>query len=116
MRKLSFNMLTGAVYRILTVLTGLAVQRYILACYGSDMNGITASIAQILSYLVLLEAGIGAATVSSLHKPLRERDNARLSALLLESGSMYRRAGLIFLALLAVISAVLPSFQRLLPR
>lgn len=108
MRKLSFNMLTGAVYRVLTVLTGLAVQRYVLSAYGSDMNGVTASIGQILSYLVLLEAGIGAATVSSLHKPLKERDLEKASALLSASGRMYRRAGLLFLALLAVISTVLP--------
>lgn len=108
MRKLSFNMLTGAVYRILTVLTGLAVQRYILSAYGSAVNGVTSSIAQILSYLTLLEAGIGAATVSSLHKPLRDGDARKTSALLAECGMMYRKAGLWFLLLLAVISAVLP--------
>ena len=108
MRKLSFNMLTGAVYRVLTVLTGLAVQRYVLAAYGSDMNGVTASIGQILSYLVLLEAGIGAATVSSLHKPLKDGDLGKASALLTESGMMYRKAGLIFLGLLALASAILP--------
>ncbi len=108
MRKLSFNMLSGALYRILTVLTGLAVQRYVLAAYGSDVNGVTASIGQILSYLILLEAGIGAATVSSLHKPLKDGDLQKASALLSESGMMYRKAGLIFLALLAVFSALLP--------
>ena len=108
MRKLSFNMLSGALYRILTVLTGLAVQRYVLAAYGSEVNGVTASIGQILSYLILLEAGIGAATVSSLHKPLKDGDLQKASALLSESGMMYRKAGLIFLALLAVFSALLP--------
>ena len=101
-------MLTGVVYRILTVLTGLAVQRYILSAYGSSVNGITSSIAQILSYLTLLEAGIGAATVSSLHKPLKDNDSAKASALLSECRLMYRSAGLWFLLLLAVISAVLP--------
>ena len=108
MRRLSFNMLTGALFRVLSVLTGLAVQRYILTIYGSGVNGVTSSIAQILSYLAVLEAGIGAATVSSLHKPLRDGDTERLSALLSESRRMYRRAGLTFLAFLAVISAVLP--------
>ena len=108
MRKLSFNMLTGAVYRILTVLTGLAVQRYLLTQYGSSINGITSSITQILSYLVILEAGIGAATVSRLHSPLRNGDGEKISALIAESGRMYRRAGAWFLVLLAVISVALP--------
>ena len=108
MRKLSFNMLSGALYRILTVLTGLAVQRYILAAYGSAVNGATASIAQFLSYLALLEAGIGAATVSSLNKPLRNNDHGKTSALLSECGIMYRRAGLLFLLFLAGLSIILP--------
>lgn len=108
MRRLSFNMLTGAVYRVLAVLTGLAVQRYVLTLYGSSVNGITSAIGQVLSYLIILEAGIGAATVSRLHKPLRDGDREKIAALLSESGKMYRRAGLVFLGLLAVISVALP--------
>jgi len=108
MRRLSFNMLSSVIYRVAIILTGLAVQRYILSCFGSEINGLTSGIAQILSYLVLLEAGIGAATVSSLRGPLAENDTNRVSRLLAESGRMYRRAGLVFLALLALLSALLP--------
>lgn len=117
MRKLSFNMLMGILYRVAMILTGLTVQRYILAYFGSDTNGITSSVSQILSYLVLLEAGIGAATVSSLHKPLAEKDNETLSALLSSSGRMYRRAGLYFLCILALVSALLPllTFEEIEP-
>ena len=110
MRKLTFNMLTSVIYRVAIILTGLAVQRHILAAYGSAVNGLTSAVTQMISYLVLLEAGIGAATVSALHKPLKENDTDKLSSLLSAGGKMYRKAGIAFLVGSLITAALLPIF------
>ena len=110
-------MLTSVFYRAAMILTGLIVQKHILSTFGSSVNGVTSSISQFLSYLVLLEAGIGAATVQSLHKPLKDGDFQAVSARFAAGKRMYNRAGALFLLFLAVISAVLPilTFGELSP-
>ncbi|MBQ9117492.1 MAG: polysaccharide biosynthesis C-terminal domain-containing protein [Clostridia bacterium] len=108
MRRTTFNMLSSVFYRVAVILTGLIAQRYILTEFGSAINGVTSSISRLISYLSLLEAGIGAATVQALQKPLCEGDRASISAIFAAGKRMYLRAGLVFFLFLAVISGVLP--------
>ncbi len=70
MKKLSINMIMAIVYKVIAMITGLVVQQQILTNYGSDINGMSSSINQFLSYLALLEAGIGAASIQALFKPI----------------------------------------------
>ena len=56
-KSLSINMVTSVLSRIVVLITGLIVQHFILQAYGSTLNGLTSSITQVMSYLVLFEAG-----------------------------------------------------------
>lgn len=107
MRRLTANIFLSALYRATVLLTGLIVQQRILKVFGSDVNGLTSGIAQLLSFLALIEAGIGAAAIQALHRPLRDGDDSAASALLSASKRLYIRVGLCFLVGLLMLTAVL---------
>ena len=56
MKKLSQNLIVASLSRLLTIFFGIVAQRFVLASFGSEINGLTSSITQFLSYFTLLEA------------------------------------------------------------
>ncbi|MBR7117515.1 MAG: hypothetical protein IKC87_07405 [Clostridia bacterium] len=105
---LSKNMIMSLVSRIVTLITGLIIQREILLAYGSVLNGLTSSISQVMSYLILLEAGLGTASIQALYAPLADEDWDKVSGILSATKSQYKKIAGIFILLLLVVSAVLP--------
>ena len=53
------NILTQLLNQLITTACGILVPRILIASYGSEAYGISVSIAQFLSYITLLEGGIG---------------------------------------------------------
>ena len=89
MRSASKNMLMSIIARLISLITGLIVQRYLLLAFGSTLNGLTTSINQAMAYLVLLEAGLGTASVQALYDPLASNDWKRVSGILTATGKEY---------------------------
>lgn len=67
-------MLSQLVMQVVVFVVGLLVPRYILLNYGSEINGISNTVNQIIGYAALLEAGLGLASIQALYKPLAEND------------------------------------------
>lgn len=63
------NLSFGLGSQLITIILGFFIPRLIMVNYGSEANGLIASIVQIISYLALLEAGVGAASIQALYKP-----------------------------------------------
>ena len=72
--------------------------------FGSTAYGITISIAQFLSYITLLEGGIGRVARGALYKPLAERDEERISQVYLAVKRFFATIGIVF-AVYAVVLA-----------
>lgn len=108
MRSASKNMLMSIFARLISLITGLIVQRYLLLAFGSTLNGLTTSINQAMAYLVLLEAGLGTASVQALYDPLASNDWKRVSGILTATGKEYKKISAIFLAFLIGVSVVIP--------
>ncbi len=108
MKKAYINMVMSLVSKVVTVITGLVLQRQLLVCYGSSLNGLTSSISQIMSYLVLLESGLGLATIQVLYRPLIIKDENKVNEILNTSSNEYKKIAGIFLALLLGISCLFP--------
>lgn len=53
------NILTQLLNQLITTACGILVPRILIAAYGSEAYGISVSVAQFLSYITLLEGGIG---------------------------------------------------------
>ena len=108
MKSLSKNMIMTIITRIITLVTGLIVQQRILVSYGSSLNGLTSSITQVMSYLVILEAGLGTASVQALYSPLACKDWEKVSGIVTATGREYRKISVIFFFSLGVASALIP--------
>lgn len=108
MRAASKNMIMSIVCRIVSLISGLIVQRYLLLAFGSTLNGLTTSINQAMAYLVLLEAGLGTASVQALYDPLATGDWKAVSGIFTATGKEYKKISAIFVIALISISILIP--------
>lgn len=104
-KKLLLNTLTSLVYQIISVVCGLIIPRIVIQYYGSAVNGLLSSIMQFLSFITLLELGVGAVVQSALYKPLAEKNLIEISRIIISAEKFFKRiayifAGYIFLLIL----------------
>lgn len=99
------NMISSLMLQVVLALSGVIIPRFFTAVYGSAINGLVSSINQFISYLCLVEAGVGAAGTVALYGPLADKDNKSVNEILSATRVFYLRSGVIFavLALLMVI-------------
>lgn len=74
------NIATALCNQLITTACGIVTLRVLLASFGSEAYGICASITQFLSYIMLLESGIGGVARAKLYAPLARRDMCEVSA------------------------------------
>ncbi len=108
MKKLSKNMIFSIIYKIIYIITGFIVQKYVLSKFGSDINGLYSSISQFLSYLLLLESGIGTASIQALYKPLANDDWDEANSIMAATKQQYARVCGMFVLLLTALSFLIP--------
>ena len=58
-KKALMNVSMSLLLQILVVLYGFIVPKIIISNFGSEVNGLIASITQFLGYIALLESGFG---------------------------------------------------------
>lgn len=112
MHRITANITSSVIYRASVLLTGLIIQQKILTVFGSDINGLTSGVSQLLSFLALVEAGIGAATIQALHRPLAEKDAEKTSSVLASGKQLYTKAGILFSLGLLALSAIMALVLR----
>lgn len=93
------NVLSSILLQMATALSGILLPRYFIELYGSPVNGLVSSITQFISYISLVEAGIGAAGAVALYKPLADKDQNAINRIVTAARNFYIRSGLIFVAL-----------------
>ena len=98
------NILFGLLSQIITLFLGLVIPRLVLVNLGSESNGLLNAIANVLSYMSLLEAGVGTATLQALYKPIAQNDRDGISRIMSATNYFYRRTGTIYFALMSVIA------------
>lgn len=94
--------------QLVTLVCGFILPRMILEQYGSEVNGLTQSIAQFLGVITFLELGVGQVIQSALYKPLAEKNNEKVSSILASGGRFFSRIAWVLLAYAAVLTAVYP--------
>ena len=98
------NILFGLLSQIITLFLGLVIPRLVLVNLGSESNGLLNAIANVLSYMSLLEAGVGTATLQALYKPIAQNDRDGISRIMSATNYFSRRTGTIYFALMSVIA------------
>lgn len=107
-KKISLNLVLGISSEVLSIVLGILVPRFILTSYGSDVNGLLSSVTQIYSYIALLEAGIGTATVQALYKTVGTKDTAATNSVLAATNHYYHRTGILYLIAIILFSIIYP--------
>lgn len=82
--------------QLVTLLCGIIVPKLMIGSFGSEVYGATVSIGQLLSYIALLEGGVGGVARAALYQPLAMNDNETLSAVMAEVKRFFRIVTCIF--------------------
>lgn len=100
----TLNIVISLLGQFVTLICGLIVPRLMLKYFGSEAYGATASIAQFLAYISLLDGGVGGVARAALYKPLANNDNHKISMVLNEIRSFFRVIGFIFLGYVLILA------------
>lgn len=114
-KKLLLNTVTGVLKQVITVVCGFILPRYMLLYYGSSVNGLISSITHFLSFISLLDLGVGAVVQANLYKPLADKDNEKISLIVKSSERFFRRLAYIFIAYIAVLCLAFPNMVEFGP-
>ena len=107
-KKLILNTGAGILKQIVTVICGFILPRYMLIYYGSSVNGLVSSIANFLSFISLLDMGVGAVVQANLYKPLADKDNEQISCIVKSSERFFRRLAYIFIGYIVFLCIAFP--------
>ncbi len=94
--------------QIITLLIGIFIPRLVIVSYGSEVNGLLSSIGAILTYLALLEAGVGTVACQALYKPIANNDKEQINKTLSAASYYYRRTGLLYAGLIVALAVIYP--------
>ena len=103
------NLIASLLLQIVTAVSGILVPRFFTALYGSAVNGLVSSISQFITYISLVEAGIGAAGTVALYGPLAREDKEEINSIVSAARAFYLRSGLIFAGLVAALVLLYPG-------
>lgn len=94
--------------QIVTAVCGFILPPIVIKTFGSSINGMVASITQFISYLNLVEVGVGGAAIVALYKPLAENDINERNAILSATKGFFNKSGLLFSSLVIILSIIYP--------
>lgn len=102
--RVKINALSTLANQLVTTLCGLVIPWIMIDTFGSTAYGITISIAQFLSYITLLEGGIGRVARGALYKPLAEKNEEQISQVYLAVRRFFATIGIIFAIYVVVLA------------
>lgn len=102
------NTISSLLLEVVVAISGLIVPRIFTAAYGSSVNGLVSSISQFITYMSLVEAGIGAAGTVSLYSPLAQKDKQSINEIVSAARIFYIKSGCIFVALVLILTFFYP--------
>lgn len=102
------NISSGLLLTVVTALSGLILPRLMIPTYGSEVNGLISTITQFLSYISLLEAGIGGVIRAALYSPLAKKDIKCVSGIINATQAFYRKIGFVFIGYIIILCFVFP--------
>lgn len=98
----------GLAEELVAIISGFILPRMILTYFGSDYNGIVASVTQFIGCVALLKSGIGMATKAALYDPLYNDDIGKISGIMSATMKFLRKVALIFVVGIIVFACIYP--------
>lgn len=105
-QKAKLNMFFSLLQQGVAFVCGLIIPKMMITAFGSTSYGVTASVANFLAYVTLLEGGIGAVTRSALYRAFAHKSDSEVSSIITETKGLYRRIAYIFIIYVLVLAAL----------
>lgn len=102
------NTISSILLQIITIISGFIIPRLLLEKFGSEVNGLISSLNQFLNYIALVEGGLGAVILANLYKPLVEKDNKKISAVVMTTQRLYQKLSVVFLVYTIILGIIYP--------
>lgn len=97
------NSIVSLTFQVITLLIGFIVPSLVISAYGSEINGLTSNITQIISIINLLQAGIVGASIFEMYKPIIDNDYQKIGRIYYSSLRNFKRLSIYFLVLTLLI-------------
>ena len=108
--KTKLNLVSALVLQVITILSGLIIPRLTIMTFGSSVNGLISSISQFLSFISLLEGGLGAVVLAELYKPIESRNKKLISNILDASNNFFKKLSIAFIVYTIILMVLYPIF------
>jgi O-antigen/teichoic acid export membrane protein len=102
------NIKVGMLFYVLTIVLAFWSRRVFLSCLGEEFIGLTGILYNIMSYLSVVELGIGTSIVVFLYKPLQEDNREKINEVMSMLAFLYRCIGFIIGGLGVLVSLFFP--------
>ena len=110
--KVKINFFWQGIYQIITLIMGFIVPYVVLNTYGSEVNGLTSTIKQIILLSTLASAGLTTAATYNLYKPIQEKDKDKIADIIKSVQHAYGIISLVSLLVCIMSSFILSIFQK----
>ncbi|MBW8014712.1 MAG: hypothetical protein FVQ82_00870 [Planctomycetes bacterium] len=111
-KKFVSNAISSFMLQAVIMVAGLIIPILMIKTYGSEINGLIASVSQFVRYFTLVEAGLASAAIYALFKPLADNDNEAVSSIVSATRIFYFKSGYFFVALILGCSLLYPYFIK----
>lgn len=112
-KKTFINLFFTILLEAATVVSGFIIPRLLISTFGSEVNGLTQSIADFIGYVSLLQMGVGSAIKAALYKPLAQKDHNTLSIVVKTTERFFYKIALASVAYILILALI---FQPVLAR
>ena len=109
-KNLIYNSITSLISQLVTIISGFLLTKLFISHYGSEINGMVASITQFLGFISFLEFGIGAVVKSALYKPLAGKDYIEISKIVISTQRFYKKIATFLVIYTIVLCYIIPTF------
>ena len=107
-KKTLLNARVNLIFYFLTLALSFFSRKIFLDILGVDFVGLTGTLQNLLSFLNIVELGVGTAVGYVLYKPLFEQNQKKINEIISVFGYMYRWVGRIILVAGIILSLFLP--------
>lgn len=109
-RRSLYNIISAALGQVLIFAIGFLMPWLQINILGSEINGLLGSVNQVLLYLSLFEAGVGAVAMQALYRPVSRGDWNSINGILSATNLYYKKASLYYALGLVGLALAYPLF------
>lgn len=107
-KKLKYTTISSLTFQLATLVSGFILPAIRLKYYGTEVNGLVASITQFLALISFLDMGVGAVIQANLYTPLAKRDYSLVSDILISGRNFFRLLAKIFVVYTIALAVFYP--------